>query len=291
MFVTIEIMVIIKYGSFYLMTAPFLHLVFPLLLCFMAVGGFLVFYLESQQYTAREKVLRGVAWHSFACLLAAALLAVGQGMVSSKSGEDSDEVATLHQQLDEMSLKNAVLEQKLVVSDRARSHAEQVALASEAAQVEMAAKHADLVIDLTMAHHQATSAVVRNEVVTLQQRSIPAAGRSAPIALLDDSDRSTVLEKLREARSALGASINPLYRSDTSAKQEANSLIQAALKTLGAFDGLIQGDGLATVEAVKDYQVSRALPVTGIVGERTMAAMEKDIYRFSQVAMSVESWE
>ena len=58
------------------MTAPFLHIVFPVLLCLMAAGGFLVFLaLESQRYAAREKVLRGVSWHTLACFLAAVLLA------------------------------------------------------------------------------------------------------------------------------------------------------------------------------------------------------------------------
>ena len=273
------------------MTAPLLHLVFPLILCLMAVGGFLVFYLESQQYAAREKVLRGAAWHSLACLLAAALLAVGQGMSPSNGGENSDEMAGLRQQLDELTLRNAALEQELVDADRGRSRAEQTALVSEAAQIEMAAKHADVVIELAMAHHQATSAAVRNEVVIRQQPLIPAARSSAPIAGLGASDRSTVLEDLRQARFALGSSINPLYRPDTATKREANSLIQAALQTLGAFEGTIQGDGLATAEAVKRYQSSRALPVTGIVGERTMAAMERDGDRFAQVALSMHDFD
>jgi hypothetical protein len=73
-------------------------------------------------------------------------------------------------------------------------------------------------------------------------------------------------------------------------KHEANSLIQQTLRTLGAFDGPIQGDGLATVQALKSYQISHALPVTGIVAERTMAAMEKDFEGLSPIAMGPEDF-
>ena len=226
-----------------------------------------------------------------ACVLAAALFAFGQGTFAAKREVYADEVAFLRQQPEEITLKYSGLGQQLANADSARLDAELAASVSEEARVELAAKHVDVELDLTMAHHQATSATV--SLLGMASSRLNAPVGVGPVSSGERngvSDWFMVFEQLRQAHLAFGASINPIYRPDSSVKREANSLIQQTLRTLGAFDGPIQGNGLATVQALKSYQISHALPVTGIVAERTMAAMEKDFEGLSPIAMGPEDF-
>ena len=101
-----------------------------------------------------------MTWHSMACVLAVALFTFGQGTFAAKREVNADEVAFLRQQPEEITLKYSGLDQQLANADSARLDAELAASVSEEARVELAAKHVDVELDLTI-DYKPTSGPVR----------------------------------------------------------------------------------------------------------------------------------
>lgn len=257
----------------------FLQIIFPALLCLMAFVGYLVFYLESQQYTAREVVLRGLRWHSLACVLAAVLLVAGQSLVgAARTDGGTAELAQLKEKLATLESKNSALVDELAVAESAREKAVIAAEDSAKAEQKLAAQHAEVMADLALAKSKAavaTTAKIPAQVEVPLTKMVAAEMKLVP--------RDMVAE-LQRVRRSLGDSINPAYRPDLPSKRVANGLIQQALQRLGSYGGELNADGLATKEAVQAYQAAKDLPQTGIVASRTARAMERDFQSLYTVA-------
>ena len=96
------------------------------------------------------------------------------------------------------------LERQFAAADTARHQAELAASASKEACIELTAKHSEVVLDLTMAHHptmahhRESSATVLAEMARPQQVAVVAARLAPSFEANADSDRLTVLESARQ---------------------------------------------------------------------------------------------
>ena len=266
------------------MLALLLLFLLPSVLLLMAISGYFVFYLESQKYQARDSVINGVRWHSLACVIAAVCIGWGQSGLASRA--PLSEMTALKAQNEALAAKlrasqesNGQLKRDLQIA-----HAESVKATIQLAEAESKqASDAELIVDLTMSHH---SSRAQRESPTEQAESSPKIQeepKGEPL-IQAASEAPPSIELLKNACTKFGESVNPLYQTDRAEKRFANALILETLAALDVYEGSLAGHGPATSQAVRDYQQSRGLPVTGIFAKRTLAAVERDFAKRYRLA-------